>query len=263
MIIPSGPLNVIPFEALITQKPADKSYKDLSYLIKNYAISYAYSAGLAFSRKPEELKFNSDKPSLIIAPVDFIYSGASLPSLPATKEECIQIGKKLEDNNLKCNIYIGEKADENLLLKPNNNDFRIIHLATHGIIDENRPAFSRIYLNGGQDDGRLYTSELYNISLKSDLITLSACETGLGKISKGEGVLGFTRALLYSGADNVIVSLWKVQDNSTAELMVDFYGNAFNKTAFSGSLRQAKLNMINSGNYSDPFYWAPFILIGE
>ncbi len=94
------------------------------------------------------------------------------------------------------------------------------------------------------------------------MVTLSACETGLGKISKGEGIIGLSRALIYAGAKNIVVSLWKVSDNSTAELMIDFY-DRLNGNNFSESLREAKMELMKDPKYADPYYWAPFILIGQ
>ena len=97
---------------------------------------------------------------------------------------------------------------------------------------------------------------------------MSACETGLGQIKKGEGVIGLTRALMYAGADNIIVSLWKVADESTSELIVDFYKEVlrkkyFAKGSFSKQLRSAKLKMISDKKYAHPYYWSPFVLIGK
>ena len=97
-------------------------------------------------------------------------------------------------------------------------------------------------------------------------MTLSACETGLGKVAKGEGIVGLSRALLYAGADNLMVSLWPVADQSTSDLMIDFYQRHLfseNNDRFSGALRQAKLKMMRSENYQRPYFWAPFILVGK
>jgi CHAT domain-containing protein len=141
----------------------------------------------------------------------------------------------------------------------------LIHLATHGIVDENNPELSRIFLqtDSEAEDGNLFSGEIYNLHLNADLVTLSACQTGLGKISKGEGVIGLSRALVYAGAKNIMVSFWSVADESTAVLMTDFYKLLLEKPAinYSENLREAKLNMIDS-KFAAPYYWAPFILIG-
>jgi CHAT domain-containing protein len=114
------------------------------------------------------------------------------------------------------------------------------------------------------EDGNLFSGEIYNLKLKANLVTLSACQTGLGKISKGEGVVGLSRALAYAGAKNILVSFWSVGDTSTAALMTDFYGHLLNGNTlnYSQNLRKAKLDLIQKGDFSAPYYWAPFVLIG-
>jgi CHAT domain-containing protein len=114
------------------------------------------------------------------------------------------------------------------------------------------------------EDGNLFAGEIYNLNLNASLVTLSACQTGLGKISKGEGVIGLSRALVYAGAKSLIVSFWSVADESTAELMKDFYREMLQhpQATFSTNLRQAKLRLIQNEKYTAPYYWAPFILIG-
>ncbi len=109
---------------------------------------------------------------------------------------------------------------------------------------------------------------MFNLKLNAELVILSACETGLGKYEKGEGVIGLTRALLYAGSKNIIVSLWKVSDASTNKLMVDFYTNFLNEKSsksknYSKHLQKAKLKLIKEGKYAHPFFWSPFILIGR
>ena len=112
--------------------------------------------------------------------------------------------------------------------------------------------------------------EIYNIKLKAELMTLSACQTGLGKISQGEGIIGLTRALLYAGARNLAVSLWKVGDKSTSQLMKNFYSHFLTlqqapttHLKYAQFLRQAKLSMLQEKTYSAPYYWSPFVLLGE
>jgi len=117
------------------------------------------------------------------------------------------------------------------------------------------------------EDGFLRTDEVFNLKLGSPLVMLSACETGLGKEKRGEGVMGLTRAFMYAGAPTVGVSLWSVADKSTAELMTDFYkrflGPSTPPVAASSAMREAQLAMIAGKKYSAPFYWAPFVLVGD
>ena len=145
-------------------------------------------------------------------------------------------------------------------------EYDIIHFATHGEVNESQPNLSRIFLSPDKEDndGFLYSSEIYNLNLNADLVTLSACETGLGKVAKGEGIIGLSRSLKYAGSKNLIVSLWKVADQSTSDLMISFYEKQqAEKSSYANALRQAKLSLLYSSNFKEPYYWAPFILIGK
>jgi CHAT domain-containing protein len=114
-------------------------------------------------------------------------------------------------------------------------------------------------------DGFLRTDEIFNLKLGAPLVMLSACETGLGKEKRGEGVIGLTRAFMYAGAPTVGVSLWSVSDNSTAMLMTDFYKRMLTGQGMApgAAMQAAQQNMIAGKKYSAPFYWAPFVLVGE
>ncbi|MFN2126607.1 MAG: CHAT domain-containing protein, partial [Anaerolineales bacterium] len=149
-------------------------------------------------------------------------------------------------------------------------NYRLLHFATHGFVNTSKPELSGILLAQDStlsEDGILYSGEIYNLKLDADLTVLSACETGLGEIKEGEGLIGLARALLFAGSKNIIVSLWKVADKSTSDLMIGFYENLLEakqeKQEFSQALRQAKLTMIEEGKFAHPFYWSPFILIGK
>jgi CHAT domain-containing protein len=146
--------------------------------------------------------------------------------------------------------------------------YRVIHIATHGLLDAERPQFTGVVLSligNKSQDGFLRTDEVFNLRLGAPLVMLSACETGLGKEKRGEGVMGLTRAFIYAGAPTVGVSLWSVADKSTAELMTEFYKRLFSSdtASASASLRDAQLAMINGKKYSAPFFWAPFVLVGD
>jgi CHAT domain-containing protein len=133
-------------------------------------------------------------------------------------------------------------------------------------VDEDKPELSQIFLvKDSLDDGNLFVGEIYNLHFKADLIALSACQTGLGKITKGEGMVGLSRALLYGGSRNLMVSLWNVADQSTAQMMTDFYRIVLQTPAevtFTQALREAKLKTLSSA-YASPYYWAAFVLIGK
>ena len=131
-----------------------------------------------------------------------------------------------------------------------------------------RPQFTGVVLSlvgNREGDGFLRTDEIFNLKLGAPLVMLSACETGLGREKRGEGVIGLTRAFMYAGAPTVGVSLWSVADKSTADLMTDFYRRYLSKqpTTPPAALRAAQQKMIAGKQNSAPFFWAPFVLVGD
>lgn len=149
-------------------------------------------------------------------------------------------------------------------------DYRFVHLATHGFANRATPDLSGLAFaddTSSSEDGVLYLREIYNLQLNADLVVLSACESGAGKLSKGEGLLGLARGFLYAGAKNLLVSLWQVNDASTARLMLEFYNRTLAGQPMAEALREARLQLITSEasnpKFAMPYYWAPFILIGQ
>ncbi|MDH4057796.1 MAG: CHAT domain-containing protein, partial [Cyclobacteriaceae bacterium] len=265
VILPTGRMSIIPFEVLLTKevKDSDPSYATLPYLLKKYSIRYEFSAGLLIQNKDEPTGARITS-ALLCAPVNFPEKN-NLADLPGTEDEINTIQSLFASKNITSEVLMKKKANEAMLKSDNLQEHSIVHLATHGIVDENNPELSCIFLqtDSEAEDGNLFSGEIYNLRLKADLVTLSACQTGLGKISKGEGVIGLSRALVYAGANNIIVSFWSVGDKSTAKLMSDFYKLLLEKPTvnYTQNLRQAKLNLIN-GEFAPPYYWAPFVLIG-
>jgi CHAT domain-containing protein len=148
--------------------------------------------------------------------------------------------------------------------------YRIVHFATHGLLNPTHPGLSGLILSlvdrkGNDQNGFLATHEVFDLNLPADLVVLSGCRTGLGKEMKGEGMLGLTRGFMYAGAARVAVSLWDVNDKSTAELMGKFYGEMFGKKKLSpaAAMRNAQIAMWKSRGLNAPYYWAAFVLQGE
>ncbi len=147
--------------------------------------------------------------------------------------------------------------------------YRIVHFATHGLLDSQHPELSGIVLslvdkNGGDIDGFLRLQDIYNLKLNADLVVLSACNTALGKEVKGEGLIGLTRGFMYAGAPRVVASLWKVDDAATAELMSIFYRKMLTDNLRpAAALRAAQTEMMKQPRWRSPYYWAPFVLQGE
>jgi len=264
VILPTRNLGVIPFETLLTHETSNTDYKALPYLINRFDIRYEFSGGLILQKSRE--KVAPTPPAILLcAPISFPAKD-QLNDLPGTEAEVKAISGLFRSKNFKNASYVNQDASEQLIKSDKIGDYNLLHFATHGVVDENNPELSRVFLQSGSEaeDGNLFSGEIYNLKLKANLVTLSACQTGLGKISKGEGVVGLSRALAYAGAKNIMVSFWSVGDASTAALMTDFYGHLLggNTHNYSRNLRKAKLDLIQKGDYAAPYYWAPFVLIG-
>jgi CHAT domain-containing protein len=147
--------------------------------------------------------------------------------------------------------------------------YRIVHFATHGLLNSQRPELSGIVLSlvdkgGRAQDGFLRLHEIYNLKLNADLVVLSACQTALGKEVRGEGLIGLTRGFMYAGAARVVASLWRVDDRATAELMKRFYQGMLKEGLRpAAALRAAQVSMLKEKRWSTPHYWAAFTLQGE
>lgn len=162
--------------------------------------------------------------------------------------------------------FLRQDATEDRLKAEPLMDYRIIHFATHGLIDDKKPARSSIILALDRDpgeDGFLQMREIFNLRMNADLVTLSACQTGLGQFIRGEGIEGLSRAFFYAGASSVLISLWAVNDEATYQLMERFYRHLMGSETPANALRRAKLEMIDSGVLSHPYYWAGFIVNGK
>jgi CHAT domain-containing protein len=194
--------------------------------------------------------------------------GLPLARLTGTRTEAQQISQLVKTSGGQADVWLDLDASEDNLAARDITKYRIIHVATHGLLNAERPQFTGVVLSlvgNKSHDGFLRTDEVFNLHLGSPLVVLSACETGLGKEKRGEGVMGLTRAFMYAGAPTVGVSLWSVADKSTADLMTDFYRRllASGDVSSSAALREAQLSLISGKKYSAPFYWAPFVLVGD
>ncbi len=185
--------------------------------------------------------------------------------LPAARDEVCRIARLFGAEQAA--VFLGSEAsEENVKASAVVHSAQILHFAAHGMIDEDHPDLSGLQLTHAGDsaeDGLLQVREIFNLQLRADLVVLSACQSGLGKEVSGEGLIGMTRAFLYAGASSVVVSLWQVDDVSTADLMVGFYSHLKAGLDRSEALRQAKLELIDRSRYSHPYFWAPFVLVGR
>jgi CHAT domain-containing protein/uncharacterized glyoxalase superfamily protein PhnB len=301
IIVPDGALSTIPFEVLLTRavnaEGGLKDYPKLPYLLETHAISYAYSATL-LDQEQRRRKREPKRDYLALAPVfaeglptgtrgaEFLAENYAPNSpqaarrlrsfLPATKKEVTGIFARFENSyglferwfGNKSRVYLEREAKEEKIKSANLSSYRFLHFATHGLVNEKHPKLSGLILTQedttSKEDGILHLGEIYNLDLNADLVVLSACETGLGQIAQGEGIIGLTRGFLYAGASNVLVSLWQVSDMTTSDLMLDFYDKMLAGMSKAEALREAKRQMIRRDpGYSKPYYWAPFILVGR
>jgi CHAT domain-containing protein/Tfp pilus assembly protein PilF len=266
IIIPGGVLGYLPFEALLEESPqSGDGFAQYSYLIRNKQISYSYSATLL----KEMLKnTNTGREVLGFAPSFGEYHRDSLPeNLPYLKglnnnEKEVEAIQKL----LGGRVFTGEDATLQTFLEiaPL---YKILHLATHGKANDKADEYSYLafsYIIDDLDNELLYAGSLYNTELRADMVVLSACETGIGDFQQGEGILSLARGFSYAGAKSIVTTLWSIDDKSSLEIMVNFYGNLEDGKRKDYALREAKLDFINNNNRrAHPIYWAAYIPIGN
>lgn len=193
--------------------------------------------------------------------------GRSIARLPSTLHEAQAIVN--DTSRDECMIATGFEANRLKAVSGELSKYRVLHFATHGLINSEQPELSGIILSmvnerGEPEDGFLQLHDIYNLKLSADLVVLSACSTGLGKNIRGEGIIGLTRGFMYAGSKSVVASLWKVEDDATAELMKQFYKALLTDGLTpSAALKRAKVTMWRQERWHAPYYWAAFVLQGE
>ncbi len=241
LIVPDVSMENTPLEALISKKGSFR------YLIEDCNISYAYS--LTFSELNKDIIRETSNSISFYSPIKF--NNSIISSLPFTEKESNGI-----ENIISGNFLQFDNANKSNFLK-NSANSKIIHLATHADASDNPQI--QFY------DSILPLHELYTYKNNADLVVLSACETNLGEIKKGEGVLSLARGFFHSGANSVVSSLWKINDASTSEIMTDFYKNLKDNQSKTLALNNAKRSYLKNHSLSEksPYYWASFVLIGD
>jgi len=190
-----------------------------------------------------------------------------IPRLPFTRQEADQLlALTPATSSFRRNCFRASRAT---VLDPALGQYRYVHFATHGLLDSERPGLSALVLSmvdaeGKPQDGFLRANDIYNLKLPAELVVLSACQTGLGKDIKGEGLVGLTRGFMYAGAARVVVSLWSVNDKATADLMTKFYEKMLKQGERpAAALRAAQVEMWKQKQWQSPYYWGAFVLQGE
>jgi CHAT domain-containing protein len=202
----------------------------------------------------------SRNPGALFADV-YTLRGGGLYPLPGTQREAEALQKDFPD----AAIYTGEQAQE-ATVKREAGGYRYLHFATHGFFNDAAPMYSSIVLaqpKEGPEDGFLTAQEIFDLNLNAEMVVLSACNTARGEKRTGEGMVGLTWALFVAGAPSQVLSEWSVDDTSTATFMEQFYGGVVQGKSKATALRQAALDLMEDGQHGHPYYWAPFILMGD
>ncbi len=300
IIIPDEHLYYLPFETLCKNSSFSNNLAKTDFLVKNYSVSYHHSATLWLNSIEKSEKHIAQRDNFIgFAPVfdnktnnGFIVSRewisdttttdiatrsvstdlSRFNSLPYSEEEVNSITKLFSKKGKKAKGYFYREANE-ANFKQNVQNYKYVHIASHSFANDYYPVLSGIAFsqpdtsqttseNG--EDGILYAGETYNLNIpNADLVVLSSCQSGLGKLVKGEGFLSLSRGFLYSGTPNIIFSLWNVKDEQSKELMIEFYKNVLQGKDYAKALREAKLKLIKNKKTASPEYWAAWILLGE
>jgi CHAT domain-containing protein len=281
VIAPDGVLNLLPFESLRDDQGR--------FLLKTHTISYVPSATiLDLVRHTKELPL-APRPLLAVGDVAYEnqggagrkltpastvrgriergiadLSGIALHDLPQTREEVQEIGDIAGPSAV---LLLGKEATESAFKKEPLDQFRILHLAVHGFADSQYPERSALVLASGStasEDGLLQVREIIRLRLNAELTTLSACDSGVGKLQGQEGVSNLVEAFLVAGSKSVVASLWSADDVSTSALMEDFYERLARGEPSAAALRNAKLDLLAKfGDQLSPYYWAAFIGVGQ
>jgi CHAT domain-containing protein len=277
IFIPDGILHYLPFETLLIEEDT------LHWLVKDYKIAYAPSISslreiiqhegerewkrqkdlLAFGDPyfgPDEDKADTED-SL---KTDTSGKETQFPRLQYSGQEIEKIASLFKKQAV--DLFFRDKATEEQLKKLDLLPYKILHFATHCIIDDIKPDRSHIVFsvgNASAEDEILQMREIFNLELNSDLVTLSACQTGLGQLIQGEGIVGLSRAFFHAGVSSAIISLWAVHDQATSQFMERYYYHLRSSNSIMDALQETKLEMIDSGVLSHPYYWAGFVVTGH
>ncbi len=264
VIVPDDILWETPFQALRSASG--------HFLIQDAAISYAPSLTvlreIVKSRKPRPATTllamgNPKLAEQTVSRSKNVLMSASFEPLPEAERMVRGLGQMYGAKASK--VFVGAEAREEVL-KAESRNYRILQLATHGVINNASPMYSHVVLaqsDNAQEDGLLEAWEIMQMDLNADLAVLSACETARGRVGAGEGVIGLAWALFVAGCPTTVVSQWKVESSSTTELMLECHRHLLAGTSKSEAMRRAALKLMADRRFSHPFYWAGFIVVGN
>ena len=263
LIIPDGKLNYLPFELLLTKPLLNDqiNYSLLPYLLKLGTIKYAFSTSLHFANvhfeDDDQRSLLAFAPSYPDSPTGFLASRSGFTALAHTIKEATIISDLMSGDR-----FIGKDATVDKFKEIVSN-YKVLHLAMHAYTHDKDPMLSGLVFSETETDNILHAHELYNMNIPSELVVLSACNTGLGQYNEGEGVMSLGRAFRHAGSKNVIMSLWQANDASTSKIMTSFYKNIENGVPKAKALRDAKLDYLATNSNVFPYFWSAFVLLGD
>jgi CHAT domain-containing protein/tetratricopeptide (TPR) repeat protein len=221
------------------------------------------------TRPPRERRSYEERPSTLIRAIRDVGGSQYIARLPASRDEANAIANVLRSRDSQAvHVALDFDASRAYVLSDGLTRFRLVHFATHGMVDARHPEMSGLILSlvdrkGRRQDGYLRLGDIYKLKLSADLVVLSSCDSALGKDLESEGIIGLPRGFLYAGARSVIASLWKVNDDATATLMSRLYARIKKGESPGSALRGAQLEMVQDEQWSNPYYWAAFVLQGD
>jgi CHAT domain-containing protein/tetratricopeptide (TPR) repeat protein len=272
LVVPDGALGYVPFDALLTAELTGgfTAFRQHPYLMNGHEISYAYSAALLEEMKKMEIRTAgvlAVAPEFRNAPATLAVRGSGLPldSLTHNQEEARSVHAAVGRGK----VLVGLQATRQAFIR-DAADYSILHIATHGMLNPAQSYFSFLAFTpgpGGGDSSQLYVRDLYNLRLNAAMAVLSACQTGLGQMKRGEGIISLAYGMFYSGCQSVVMTLWSVDETSTTQIMKNFYtglsGRHLTKSAALRSAKQAYLEDQADDFRSHPFFWAAFTPVGD
>jgi len=272
IIAADAELSYIPFGVLPTSVPQAKDvkmYPLIPYLIRQFPISYSYSASLFIRSKASQAKPSSKKVAAWAPNFEQMRPVLQergivddIEELPGAIAEAQGIAELFDGQAI-----TAANATEQQF-KQTASNYQVLHIATHGLLDDENPLFSSLLLNKSkEEDGLLHTYELFNMQLKADMAVLSACNSGVGQLRRGEGVVSIARGFAYAGVPNIVMSTWPVSDEATKVLMQAFYQNLQKGLPKDEALQQAKLHYLDKYQTKpfqvSPYFWGGIIIMGN
>lgn len=258
IVIADRVLGYLPMEVLIKKAPTKNSdYQALEYIIRDHSLSYAYSASTLIHQHASR---QGGKPSgRLLAFAPSFAGNTGLAALGHAQKEAMAISDLLGGV-----CYMAQEASKQRLLSEVNG-YQMVHFATHATVNTRQPLFSQLYLSSATGTDTLSAYELFSQPLNIEMAVLSACNTGAGQYIHGDGIASFGKGFAYAGCPSVVMSLWPVNDQATAQLMAQFYQSIGNGHTKDQSMREAKLAYLRQADQlrSHPFFWAGFVVQGN